>query len=155
MELSKHKPSPTHTASPATAALPAQSEPMLDMNMTPMIDVMLVLIIMFIMTLPIAENAVTLNTPSACVGECAKPEVVRVDVDFDGTLSWNGEVLDRSQLDSRFDALSNMAKQPEVQLLAHKLAAYKYVAGVLASAQNRGVKSLGIIGSEQFMPKHT
>jgi len=48
-----------------------------------------------------------------------------------------------------------MAKQPEVQLLAHKLAAYKYVAGVLASAQNRGVKSLGIIGSEQFMPKHT
>lgn len=149
MELSKRQLAPTHSATPVAT----RSEPMLDMNMTPMIDVLLVLIIMFIMTLPIANNAVTLNMPSACTGDCAKPQVVRVDVDFDGTLSWNGEVLDRSQLDSKFDALAKMATQAEVQLFAHRLAAYKNVAGVLASAQTRGIKSLGIIGSEQFMPK--
>ena len=149
MELSKHKLAPTHSAT--SAATP--SEPMLDMNMTPMIDVLLVLIIMFIMTLPLANNAVTLNMPSACIGDCAKPQVVRVDVDFDGTLSWNGEVLNRSQLDSKFESLAKMATQAEVQLFAHRLAAYKNVAAVLASAQTRGIKSLGIIGSEQFMQK--
>jgi len=149
MELSKHQLAPNNSAAASTTT----SEPMMDMNMTPMIDVLLVLIIMFIMTLPIANNAVTLNMPSTCIGECAKPKIVRVDVDFDGTLSWNGEVVDRSQLDSKFDAIAKLTLQPEIQLLAHRLAAYKNVAGVLASAQNRGIKSLGIIGSEQFMPK--
>lgn len=127
------------------------ARPMTDMNMTPMIDVMLVLILMFMLTLPIAQHAVNLNMPQQCVGDCNKSEVVRVDVDFDGTLSWNGETLDRAQLDARFAAIKTMSKQPEVQLLAHRLVAYKDVAAVLASAQSHGVTSLGIIGSERFM----
>ncbi|MBC3832290.1 biopolymer transporter ExbD [Undibacterium amnicola] len=128
-----------------------KSVPLPEMNMTPMIDVMLVLIIMFITTLPLSQNAVNLSMPSGCTGNCPKPDVVRVNVDFDGTLSWNGEVLNKSQLDTRFASLAEMTKQPEVQLLAHRLVAYKNVAAVLASAQSRGVKSLGIIGSEQYM----
>jgi biopolymer transport protein ExbD len=130
-----------------------RSVPMTELNMTPMIDVMLVLIIMFITTLPLSQNAVNLNLPTACKANCVKPEVVRVDVDFDGTLSWNGEVLDKSQLDRRFSILAEMRKQPEVQLLAHRLVAYKNVAAVLASAQSRGVKSMGIIGNEQYMTR--
>ncbi|MFZ6818705.1 ExbD/TolR family protein [Undibacterium sp. Ji22W] len=129
------------------------SVPLLEMNMTPMIDVMLVLIIMFITTLPLSQNAVNMTMPNSCDGNCPLPDVVRVDVDFDGTLSWNGIVLDKSQLDARFTGLAEMRKQPEVQLLAHRLAAYKNVAAVLASAQSRGVKSLGIIGNEQFMTR--
>lgn len=123
-----------------------KSVPMLEMNMTPMIDVMLVLIIMFITTLPLSQNAVTITMPNACQGKCPQPDVVRVEVDFDGTLSWNGVTLDKAQLDERFTSVANMRRQPEVQLLAHKLAAYKNVAAVLASAQSRGVSSLGIIG---------
>lgn len=145
MEHSKH-------SSPSQADN-EKSVPMLEMNMTPMIDVMLVLIIMFITTLPLSQNAVNMAMPAACKGNCPQADVVRVDVDFDGTLSWNGVVLDKSQLDARFTSLAEMRKQPEVQLLAHRLAAYKNVAAVLASAQSRGVKSLGIIGNEQFMPK--
>ncbi|MBC3873118.1 ExbD/TolR family protein [Undibacterium flavidum] len=147
MELSK---SPANTG---TTTEDDKSVPMLEMNMTPMIDVMLVLIIMFITTLPLSQNAVNMAMPAACKGNCPQADVVRVDVDFDGTLSWNGVVLDKSQLDANFTSLAEMRKQPEVQLLAHRLAAYKNVAAVLASAQSRGVKSLGIIGNEQFMPK--
>lgn len=127
------------------------AKPMTDMNMTPMIDVMLVLILMFMLTLPIAQHSVNLDMPQHCVGDCNKSDVVRVDVDFDGTLMWNGETLDRAQLDSRFAAIKAMSKQPEVQLMAHRLVAYKDVAAVLASAQSHGVRSLGIIGSERFM----
>lgn len=126
---------------------------MLEMNMTPMIDVMLVLIIMFITTLPLTQNAVNMAMPNACQRNCPQADVIKVDVDFDGTLRWNGIVLDKPQLNARFTALAEMRQQPEVLLFAHKLAAYKNVAAVLASAQSHGVISLGIVGSEQFMNK--
>ena len=145
MEHSKHSSTPQASAE--------KSAPLLEMNMTPMIDVMLVLIIMFITTLPLSQNAVNMAMPSACKSACLTSDTVRVEIDFDGTISWNGEVLDKSQLDARFSSLADLRKQPEVQLLAHKLAAYKNVAAVLASAQSRGVKSLGIIGNEQFLKK--
>lgn len=142
-----------------TTSLPSKSadnnaaaEPMMEMNMTPMIDVMLVLIIMFITTLPIAQNAVNLAMPSdGCRGDCPKPEVVRIDVDFDGTLMWNGEVMQRAQLEAKLDAIKSQVKQPEVQLYPHRLTSYKNVAAVLAAAQSRGVTSLGIIGNEQYL----
>lgn len=130
----------------------AASEPMMEMNMTPMIDVMLVLIIMFITTLPIANNAVNLNMPGdGCHGDCPQPEVVRIDVDFDGTLMWNGEVMQRAQLEAKLDGIKRLTKQPEVQLYPHRLTSYKNVAAVLAAAQSRGVTSLGIIGNEQYL----
>lgn len=129
----------------------SQAEPMMEMNMTPMIDVMLVLIIMFIMVLPIAENAVSLDMPSHCDPNCGKPEVVRIDIDFDDALSWNGIMLTRTELDAKFDALASLPSRYEVQLQPNRHAAYKTVAAVLASAQSRGITSLGIIGNEQFL----
>lgn len=128
-------------------------EPMMEMNMTPMIDVMLVLIIMFITTLPIAKHAVNLNMPQNTnqPPPDVLPTVVKIDVDFDGTMTWNGEVVNRQQLDDRFVAAAALNPQPEIHLQPNRLVAYKSVAAVMASAQSRGITKLGMIGNEQFL----
>ena len=131
----------------------SDDEPMTEMNMTPLIDVMLVLLIMFIITIPIQTHAVKMNMP---VNQSAPPpqppEIVRIDVDFDGTIGWNGTVLaDRHELESRLAAVAATADQPEVHLRPNKLVTYKVVAMILASAQRLGVTKIGIIGNEQFL----
>ncbi len=129
-----------------------EPEPMIEMNMTPMIDVMLVLIIMFITTLPIANHAVNLNMPQGTPPpQVVEPVVVKIDVDFDGTTTWNGEVVNRVQLDERFAAAAAMNPQPEVHLQPNRLVSYKSVAAVMASAQSRGITKLGMVGNEQFL----
>jgi biopolymer transport protein ExbD len=130
-------------------------EPMMEMNMTPMIDVMLVLIIMFITTLPIANNAVNLNMPNN-QNNAPPPEppvIVKIDVDFDGTMTWNGEVVDRPQLELKLTAAAAMNPQPEVHLQPNRLVSYKSVAAVMASAQSRGITKLGMVGNEQYISK--
>lgn len=127
-------------------------EPMMEMNMTPMIDVMLVLIIMFITTLPRANHSVNLNNPQGTPPQRdVEPVVVKIDVDFDGTISWNGEVVSRTQLEDRFVAAAAMNPQPEVHLQPNRLVSYKSVAGVMAAAQSRGITKLGMVGNEQFL----
>ncbi len=118
-----------------------------------MIDVMLVLLIMLIITIPIQNHAVKLNMP---VGESppqlAPPEVITIDVDFDGTVLWNGEVLpDRPALEAKLQNVAAMPTQPEVHLRPNKLVEYKSVAAVLVSAQRLGVNKIGMIGNEQFL----
>src|SRR5512135_2267569 len=112
---------------------------MVDINTTPLIDVMLVLLIMLIITIPIQTHAVKLNMP---VGNppppTTPPEVVKLDVDFDGTVLWNGEQVDRSTLDQRFIGAAAQAIQPEFHLRPNKLVTYKHVAHVMASAQRNG-----------------
>ncbi|MEK8051297.1 biopolymer transporter ExbD [Ideonella sp. DXS22W] len=127
--------------------------PMIEINTTPLIDVMLVLIIMLIITIPIQTHAVKMNMP---VGPSAAPpkppEVVRIDVDFDGTIGWNGTVVaDRADLENRLTQVAAMPDQPEVHLRPNKLVSYKVVAMVMASAQRLGVTKIGIVGNEQFM----
>ncbi len=127
-------------------------EPMMEMNMTPMIDVMLVLIIMFITTLPIANNSVSLTMPPPTPPlNIDPPEVVKIDVDFDGTITWNGEVVNRTQLEEFFVATAAKKPQPEVHLQPNRLVSYKVVAGVMAAAQSRGITKLGMVGNEQFL----
>jgi biopolymer transport protein ExbD len=128
-------------------------EPMTEMNMTPLIDVMLVLLIMFIITIPIQTHAVKMNMPVGPSSTPPKPpEIVRIDVDFDGTIGWNGEIVaDRSQLEARLATVAAMADQPEVHLRPNKLVTYKVVAMILASAQRLGVTKIGIVGNEQFL----
>ena len=128
-------------------------EVMMEINTTPLIDVMLVLIIMLIITLPIQMHAVKLNMP---IGNppppLTEPVIVRIDVDFDGTVLWNGEVVaDRILLEGRLLQAASEAVQPEVHLRPNKLAQYKDVAMVMASAQRLGITKLGIIGNEQFV----
>ena len=130
-----------------------EPEVMIEMNTTPLIDVMLVLIIMLIITIPIQTHAVKLNMP---VGNppppLVQPIVVQIDVDFDGTVLWNGEILpDRPTLEARLLAAAQEPVQPEVHLRPNKLAQYKSVALVMASAQRLGITKLGIVGNEQFV----
>ena len=125
-----------------------EPEVMMDINTTPLIDVMLVLIIMLIITIPIQTHAVKLNMP---IGK-PPPQVVQIDIDFDGTLIWNGETLSgRPELDARLKQASTQAEQPELHLRPNKLVKYRNVAMVLASAQRLGLTKVGIIGHEQFV----
>jgi biopolymer transport protein ExbD len=128
-------------------------EPMVDMNMTPLIDVMLVLLIMFIITIPIQTHAVKMNMPIGPSAPPPKPpEIVRIDVDFDGTIGWNGVVVaDKDELEAKLAEVARQADQPEVHLRPNKLVTYKVVAMILASAQRIGVTKIGIVGNEQFL----
>jgi len=129
-------------------------EPMMDINTTPLIDVMLVLLIMLIITIPIQLHAVNLNMPTGNPPPSdIKPEVLRIDIDALGVVQWNGEPLaDRGEIERRFEQVAAQAVQPEVHLRPDRRAKYDVVAGVMASAQRTGVSKLGIVGAEQFVP---
>ena len=128
-------------------------EVLVDINTTPLIDVMLVLLIMLIITIPIQMHSVSLDMPQGkSTTPPAPPEVVRIDVDFDGTVLWNGEkVGDRPALERKLAAVAAQPVQPEVHLRPDKLADYASVAAVMASAQRLGVTKFGLIGNEQFV----
>ncbi len=128
-------------------------EPMIEMNMTPLIDVMLVLIIMLIITIPIQNHAINLNMPAGNPPPpLAPPVVVNVDVTADGTVLWDGVVLpDRAALEAKMQVVVTQPTQPEVHLRPNKLVAYKSVAAVMASAQRLGVTKIGMVGNEQFV----
>ena len=126
---------------------------MVDINTTPLIDVMLVLLIMLIITIPIQTHAVKLNMPVNDPTAIKQPDpvVVEIVVDFDGTIGFAGEVIkDRADLEAHLYRLTQMPVQPEVHLIPNKLAPYKYVAEVMAEAQRLGVTKIGIVGNEQF-----
>ena len=131
-----------------------EDEVMMDINTTPLIDVMLVLLIMFIITIPIQTHAVKMNmpVPNNAAPPPKPPEIIRIDVDFDGTIGWNGEIIpDRATLESRLSQVAAVPDQPEVHLRPNKLVTYKVVAMIMASAQRLGVTKIGIVGNEQFL----
>ena len=130
-----------------------EDAPMMDINTTPLIDVMLVLIIMLIITIPVQLHSVNLNMPAGNPPPPTRePVVVTIDVDFDGTVLWNGETLaDRNTLEVKLSQAAAQADQPEVHLRPNKLVEYKSVAAVMASAQRLGITKLGIVGNEQFV----
>ena len=130
-----------------------EADVMVDINTTPLIDVMLVLLIMLIITIPIQTHAVKLNMP---VGKpppsTVQPQIVTIDIDFDGTLIWNGEQLaGRPELEARMRNAAAQADQPEIHLRPNKLVKYRNVAMVMASAQRLGLTKIGIVGHEQFI----
>ena len=138
-----------NVGSPSAGADP---EPMMEMNMTPLIDVMLVLIIMLIITIPKQNHSVNLNMPvGPSKPPIVEPTVVTIDVDFDGTILWNSEIVpDRATLEAKLATVAAKAEQDEVHLRPNKLVSYKVVAGVMASAQRLGVTKIGMVGNEQF-----
>jgi biopolymer transport protein ExbD len=130
-----------------------ENEVMIDINTTPLIDVMLVLLIMLIITIPIQLHAVNMDMP---IGNppppLIKPEIVKIDIDPQSIVYWNGvAVSGRPELESKMQAAAAQALQPEVHLRPNKAAKYDVVAGVMASAQRKGLTKIGIIGSEQFL----
>ena len=127
--------------------------PVADINTTPLIDVMLVLLIMLIITIPVQLHKVDLNMPTGSPPPSAvKPEVVRLDIDSRSTILWNGEpITDFVELERRMADQSARAVQPEVHLRPDRASKYDVVAAVMASAQRNGLTKLGVVGSEQFV----
>ena len=132
---------------------PRDDDVMIDINTTPLIDVMLVLLIMLIITIPVQTHAVKLDMPHEKPPPAlVEPQVVNLAIDFDGTISWNGTTVpDRAALETYLRAASVKDPQPEIHLAPDKLVKYSYVAMVLAEAQRLGVVKIGLVGSERFM----
>ncbi len=125
----------------------------LDVNTTPLIDVMLVLLVMLIITIPIQLHTVNLNMPTGNPPPpLVKPDVVKLDIDPTGKVFWNAELMEnRDMLEERLRYAASVAVQPELHLRPDKNAKYEVVAMVMASAQRLGLTKIGIVGSEQFI----
>lgn len=131
----------------------SEGEPMMEINTTPLIDVMLVLLIMFIITIPIMTHAVKLDMPRPTVTPPppTEPEVINLEIDFDGTIYWNtNEVKGFAQLERYFSTEASKVPQPELRITVNKRAKYDNVAKALALAQRQGLVKIGFVGMEQF-----
>ena len=136
-----------------TPLTPSQDEPevMMDINTTPLIDVMLVLLIMLIITIPMQLHAINLDMPAGSPPPTKKSNVVHIDVDARSVVNWNGKPLaDRAALDALLQEAKAQEPQPELHIKAQAKAKYEAVAAVLASAQRQGLTKIGIVGTEQF-----
>jgi biopolymer transport protein ExbD len=125
---------------------------MVDINTTPLVDVLLVLLVMLIITIPIQLHSINLEMPSANAPQPpVEPKIVQLDVTPSGGFAWNGEALaGREELDQRLRDAAAQADQPEIHLRPDRAAKYEAVAAALATAQRDGLAKIGLVGSEQF-----
>ncbi|HYL00881.1 MAG TPA: biopolymer transporter ExbD [Steroidobacteraceae bacterium] len=129
----------------------ARDSALCEINTTPLIDVMLVLLVTLIISLPLMTHAVKLDLPQAPPSRDTPPQVIDLDVDFDGTVLWNGTpVAGMQQLESYFRAAAGKQPQPEIHLHADRRVKYDFVAKVLASAQRNRLQKLGLADTAQF-----
>ena len=126
---------------------------MVDINTTPLIDVMLVLLIMLIITIPIQLHAVNLNLPVGTPPPTdVKPEIVKIDIDERSVVHWQGvAVASDADLQAKLQALAAQPIAPEIQLRPNKAAQYAVVAKVLADTKRVGLTRIGVVGGEQFI----
>ncbi|AMP07129.1 ExbD/TolR family protein [Collimonas pratensis] len=117
-----------------------------EINTTPLVDVMLVLLIIFIMTIPVMNHAVKIDLPRATnQPDQVKPESINLSIDADGKLFWNEEALDRNELTARIAAAAQKQPQPELHLRAARTVQYEKVAQVMAAAQSGGLGKIGFV----------
>jgi biopolymer transport protein ExbD len=132
----------------------AEGEAMCDINTTPLIDVMLVLLIMFIITIPIMTHAVKLDMPQVNAPpppEQVRPEVIDLEIDFDGTIVYNGTVVPSIEtLEQYFRSEANKDPQPEIHLRPDRRAKYGAVAVVMAAAQRNRMQKIGFVNTSEF-----
>jgi biopolymer transport protein ExbD len=132
-----------------TMAFGTQDEPdevMNEINMTPLVDVMLVLLIIFIITVPVMKHAVNVDLPRASnQREEVKPETVRLSVQADGTYYWNASRVTDEALPALLQAEGQKNPQPDLHIRGDKDARYERVAQVMAAAQQAGIKKIGFI----------
>lgn len=136
-----------------TASDNSEGEPMMDMNTTPLIDVMLVLLIMFIITIPIQTHAVKLDLPQD--SQNTTPPILdpvknKIVIDTAGTTLWNGTPIDLPTLTQYLDATQQLKPIPELHLQPDPLARYEVVDQVLAVTKRVGVEKMGFVGNEQY-----
>jgi biopolymer transport protein ExbD len=126
---------------------------MAEINMIPLIDVMLVLLVIFIVTAPLLTHAVKLDLPRASSEpNVTKPDNIQLAIDGGGIVYWNGEVLDRSGWRSRMEATAALKPQPEVHIRADGEVAYRRVAEVMADAAKAGLTRIGFVTDPRDLP---
>ncbi|MCH7345751.1 biopolymer transporter ExbD [Pelomonas sp. CA6] len=130
-----------------------EADVMLDVNTTPLIDVMLVLLVMLIITIPIQLHSINLDMPPPSNQQPLKDPIVHeVFIDFDGTVMWDGTpVANHADLEAKLSQVVAEPDQPEVHIKPNKLVEYGNVAAVMAAAQRLGVKKMAMVGNEQFL----
>ena len=117
-----------------------------EINTTPLVDVMLVLLIIFIITIPVMNQSVKIDLPRASSQpQDLKPENINLDIDAQGQLFWNREAIDASQLQIRIVTAAQKTPQPELHLRAERTTQYEKVAQVMAAAQTGGLSKIGFI----------
>jgi len=128
----------------------SQPAAMAEINMIPLIDVMLVLLVIFIITAPLLTHAVKLDLPKASSSpNLTKPDHIAISIDAQGGLFWNGERIERKGLRERLSAASTQHPQPEVHLSADRAARYQSVAEVMADAANAGMSRIGFVSDPE------
>lgn len=120
-----------------------------EINTTPLIDVMLVLLTLLIITLPIQTHAVTLNMQAGSPPPTPTP-VVMLEVDLDGSAIWNGWRIDHATLEKKLAGAAAQNPQPEIHMMANRLARYGAVAQVMADAQRIGLTKIGLVDTQKF-----
>jgi biopolymer transport protein ExbD len=130
----------------------ADPEVMMDVNTTPLIDVMLVLLVMLIITIPIQLHAVNLEMPVGVPPtNLPKPEKVQIDIDAKSVVYWQGVAVTAEELEYKMSQLAQLNPQPEVHLRPNQDCQYAVFANVLSTSKRRGLSKMAVIGSEQFV----
>lgn len=130
----------------AFATGPQDDEVISEINMTPLVDVMLVLLIIFIITMPVLTQSVLVELPQASSEPANElPESIAISVQRDGTVLWLGEVVTQQQLQDNLTQIAQLPQQPPVQLMADKAVEYQHVLTVMALAQQLGISQLGFV----------
>ena len=125
------------------------ADPMVEPNVIPLVDVMLVLLIIFIITIPVMTHAVKIDLPrESNQPTVTKPENINLSIDFDGTLYWNEAAIDKNTLLNYVLQEAVKDPQPEVHIRADKRARYEYVADALFALQRGGMRKVGFIAEQ-------
>ena len=129
-----------------------EPEVLMEINTTPLIDVMLVLLVMLIITIPIQLHAVNLDMPvGAPPTNDIKPPKIQIDIDENSVVYWQGEAVDAATLEANMATISQEAAQPEVHIRPNKASQYAVFANVLSTSKRKGLTKMAVIGSEQFI----
>lgn len=128
-----------------------EPEVIMDINTTPLIDVMLVLLVMLIITIPIQLHAVSLEMPVGAPPNQQKSEKIQIDIDAQSVVYWNGVALSGAELDGKMQAIGQWAAQPEVHIRPNKDSRYAVFASVLSGSKRHGLTKIAVIGAEQFI----
>jgi biopolymer transport protein ExbD len=140
----------------ASESIHGDPEVMIEMNTTPLIDVMLVLLVMLIITIPIQLHSVNVDMPAASAANRTEPpKAITIEVDANNQVLWDGMVItDRTYLEAKMQAEAAKGEaQPEIHFMPNRAAKYDVVAGVMASAQRLGLQKIGLANIPDFAPQ--